>query len=112
LPKRKAIVFASDALLLQVGGAVKGEELGTVRPYRILRDAADEPFAGSEKSVEILASSGIVGAVPDERRGVWRARCSHRCLRATVHEEDPVYRDFAGVPCFDGDRYKMVSPSL
>jgi hypothetical protein len=44
LPDSKVILLASDAKMLQVGGAVKrdGEVLGTVKPYRIPRDEAEE----------------------------------------------------------------------
>jgi hypothetical protein len=48
VPDSKVILFASDAKMLQVGGAVKrdGEVFDAVKPYRIPRDEADEYFAG------------------------------------------------------------------
>jgi hypothetical protein len=60
----KSILFASDAGMLQVGGAVKrdGEVLGKVKAYRMPRDEADEYFASFKKFkkiVEYLAKAGL-----------------------------------------------------
>jgi hypothetical protein len=61
----KVILLASAARTLQVGGAVKrdGEVLGTIKPYRIPLDEADECSTGFmkfKKLMEFLAKAGLM----------------------------------------------------